>query len=93
MEHSEAFKKLMQAHSRPKTRKPKKRIMSLVEEQRVERIYNAIHKGRYHGYGEIVQIVETTPTNVCVCCGGLLSEDKTWVCSSCEAKGGSHGKA
>ena len=40
----------------PKKEKPK---VSLDEEQRIEKIYNAVHTSRYHGYVEIVSIIES----------------------------------
>ncbi len=50
-----------------KTSKPHKPKVTLAEEQRIERIYNAIHKSRYHGYSEIISIIENRKDNTCVC--------------------------
>ena len=65
----------------PKKEKPK---VSLDEEQRIEKIYNAVHTSRYHGYGEIVSIIESRKGNVCVCCGEEVPEGRM-VCPSCES--------
>lgn len=62
--------------------KEKPRV-SLREEQRIERIYNAIHKSRYHGYSEIVNIIENTEVDRCVCCGNIIPEGRM-VCVACE---------
>lgn len=65
-----------------KKESPKPKV-SLEQEQKVERIYNAIHKSRYHGYGEIVQIIESANADRCVCCGAIIPEGRL-VCPNCE---------
>lgn len=71
-----------------KITEPKKTVpkVSLIEEQRIERIYNAIHKNdKYYGYSEIVSIIENTKADRCVCCGEIIPEGRM-VCPVCEAK-------
>lgn len=68
---------------RPEVKRQPKPKVSIQEEQKIERIYNAIHKDKYRGYGEIVDIIENTKANHCVCCGSIIPEGR-WVCPICE---------
>ena len=68
---------------RVEEKKKSKPKISIEEEQRIERIYNAIHKSRYYGYGEIVNIIENTKADRCVCCGVFIPEGRM-VCPVCE---------
>lgn len=67
-----------------KKESPKPEV-SLADEQKVERIYNAIHKDRYRQYGEIVNIIENTKADRCVCCGDIVPEGRL-VCPNCERR-------
>ena len=73
--------KMVEAEKRPK---PK---VSIAEEQRIERIYNAIHTSRYHEYGEISALIENRKENTCVCCGEQVPEGRM-VCPTCERRAG-----
>lgn len=70
----------------PMKEEPQKPKVSLAQEQKVERIYNAIHKDRYYGYGDITKIIENTKADRCVCCGDIIPEGRL-VCPICESEG------
>lgn len=65
--------------------KPKKKFPPLMQVSRIERIYNAVNGTKKH-YGEIVNIIESTATDRCVCCGDVIPEGRM-VCPACEQKG------
>lgn len=80
-----AYKKQMEGYKKPQVKETPKPTVSLADEQKVERIYNAIHKDRYRQYGEIVNIIENTQADRCVCCGNIVPEGRL-VCPICEAE-------
>ena len=80
-----AYKKQMEGYKKPPVKETPKPKISLAEEQKVERIYNAIHKDRYRQYGEITQLIENTASDRCVCCGNIVPDGRL-VCPICEAE-------
>jgi plasmid rolling circle replication initiator protein Rep len=68
-------------------RKPKKRRaanLSIKAILQIGKTYNAVNK-TYKHYGEMVQIIENTKADRCVCCGDIIPEGRM-VCPICESK-------
>lgn len=75
-------------HRSPHAKAAKKKkpvALTIGEVARIERIYNRVN-GTFKHYGEIVQIIEKTKDNRCVCCGDVIPEGRM-VCPRCEKKG------
>lgn len=68
-----------------KTVKTKRNFPSIMAVTRVERIYNAVN-GTHKHYHEIVNIIDNTAADRCVCCGEAIPEGRM-VCPVCEQKG------
>lgn len=65
--------------------KAKKKFPPIMLVSKIERIYNKVNGTRKH-YGEIVNIIESTAADRCVCCGDVIPEGRM-VCPTCEQKG------
>ena len=62
----------------------KKTHLSIKDVLYIGKVYNAVH-GTCKQYGEMVQIIDNTKANRCVCCGVIVTEGSK-ICSACKSK-------
>lgn len=73
-------------HRRMRETQPSKAAtLSIEQVSRIERIYNKVNSTFKH-YGEIVNIIQGTKADCCVCCGDVVPEGRM-ICHECERKG------
>lgn len=65
-------------------KKAKKTGPTLAEVSYVEKVYNAVHN-TYKHYHDIVNIIEASRVDRCVCCGATIPDGRM-VCTDCERK-------
>lgn len=60
--------------------------LSIAEVSHIERVYNAVN-GTLKHYGEMVNIIENSKAEHCICCGEVIPEGRM-ICPTCESKAG-----
>lgn len=58
--------------------------LSIAQVSHIERVYNAVN-GTFKHYGEMVNIIDNSKAEHCVCCGEIIPEGRL-VCPTCESK-------
>jgi RNA polymerase subunit RPABC4/transcription elongation factor Spt4 len=72
------------SHRKPRRKTKQRCILSIKSVLRINKIYNEVNNTVKH-YGEMVQIIENTKADRCVCCGDIIPEGRM-VCPICESK-------
>lgn len=69
-------------HQKKRTKKHKKKILTFAEILHIAEVYNKVN-GKYLHYGDMVNIIDNTKAERCVCCGAIVPKGRQ-VCPQCE---------
>ena len=85
-EHSREYMAQMREQNKPKAtqKKPKKKILAFAQILHIAEVYRKVN-GKYLHYGDVVNLIDNTKAERCVCCGTVIPESRQ-ICSQCESR-------